>query len=103
MLGARVNSCLEPMRLLVSELNLNGKVMQLLEAAGYFDINSIASADPEALRDDLVLVNQEMRASKKLPGLLEITQWIRQARALQEEALTKSTETFHSNDSAVVC
>lgn len=90
------------MRLLVSELNLNEKVVQLLEAAGYFDILSIASADAESLRDDLVLVNQEMRASKKLPGLLEISQWISQARALQEESLSRSSESFDPHDTALV-
>lgn len=90
------------MRLLLSELSLNEKVVQLLEAAGYLDVDSIASADPEILQMNLEIANEAIYACKTLPNLPELTQWIKQARALQSEALAEPVSEVTPHDAEIV-
>lgn len=68
------------MSLLKSTLNLNDKVVQLLEAAGCDDLGAIAAMDVNDLRKRLADANQQLKVYKKLPSAKQIEKWITTAR-----------------------
>lgn len=69
------------MSLLDSNLPLHEKALQLLEAAGYHDLELLANADPEVLRSDLFEANRDQRFLKKIPSFALMQEWIGEARA----------------------
>lgn len=68
------------MSLLKSTLNLNDKVVQLLESAGCGDLAEIAAMDVNDLRKRLSAANQQLKVYKKLPSTKQIEKWITTAR-----------------------
>lgn len=68
------------MSLLKSTLNLNDKVVQLLESAGCGDLAEIAVMEVNDLRNRLSAANQELKVYKKLPSTKQIEKWITAAR-----------------------
>jgi hypothetical protein len=80
------------MSLVKSELTLNSKARQLLEAAGYTDVALIAAADATLLREKLMEVNQQAKIYIKLPAISSITQWIEDARQLTSPDNSDSEE-----------
>jgi len=72
------------MSLLKSELRLNDKVIQLLEATGYADTEALAAADATTLRDAFITANAELKLYKKPPSLKQVAEWINAARSIDE-------------------
>jgi hypothetical protein len=83
------------MSLLKSELSLNDKATQLLEAAGLSDVSMLAASDASRLRQRLTEVNRKHKIYKKLPGLSTLEKWIEEARAaagVTEESSVSASE-----------
>ena len=74
------------MSLLKSELKLSDKVIQLLEAAGYSDVERIAAIDPAQLRKEISQANDKIQLYKKLPSLKQVEQWVASAQNLVQNA-----------------
>jgi hypothetical protein len=73
------------------ELTLNSKARQLLEAAGYIDVASIAAANADLVHQKLMETNEQTQIYKKLPDISNITQWIEAARHLTSPANTDNS------------
>jgi len=59
------------------------KYQELLRAAGYTSIKTIAGADPENLHTKLLETNKETGITKRPPTLKNIEEWIRAASSRQ--------------------
>lgn len=83
------------MSLPISELSLNDKARQLLEAAGFADVESIAAAEASSMHQKLVDTNVQEKIYRKLPTVSSIVGWIEEARQIvadDEEEIDEQTD-----------
>ena len=80
--------------------------LELLEAAGFRDVASIAKLDTDVLAGELKRANEILKIAKRTPGRANVERWIRSARELSgladETPLPDSTAVNYERNSEVI-
>ncbi len=63
-------------------MGVSEEYADLLEEAGVDTVPELAQRNPENLYQKLVAVNREKQLVRKLPGLAQVNDWIKQAKSL---------------------
>lgn len=64
---------------------IGAEYCSLLDKAGVHTLKQLSRRSPQRLLDDLVELNQEQRAVRRLPSLSELESWVESAKELESK------------------